>query len=103
MYIGLNVVGRGSSQADQQHMLDKWKTDFASVSVHGEQGPLGIVTVFQLSKANCGGNNTFCGTAGVFLQNNSISSTHAAICKQHVALFLTVHDSFCLLLSLWVM
>ncbi|DBB04110.1 TPA: hypothetical protein ACH3X1_013160 [Trebouxia sp. C0004] len=51
LYHGLNVVGRESSnQADHQDLLDKWKGDHPGIPVHG-----------------------------IFLQSNSISSSHAAI------------------------
>ncbi len=32
---GLNVVGRGSSSADHEGMIDKWKAEYAGMPVHG--------------------------------------------------------------------
>ena len=31
------MVGRGSSQADQEVMLNKWQADFSGLPVHGKQ------------------------------------------------------------------
>ena len=40
-------MGRGSSQADQEGMLNKWKADFSGMPVHGEQGALVQSQLFE--------------------------------------------------------
>ena len=57
-------------------MLNKWKADFPGMPVHGEQG------ILCRAFYPCPRKSTSCSAAaGVFLQNNSISSTHAVVCK----------------------
>ena len=56
-------------------MLNKWKADFSGMPVHGGQG--GVVQSFSSVQDT----PAFAIDAGVFHQNNSISSTHAVLCK----------------------
>lgn len=98
---GLNVVGRGSSsQADHDGMLDKWKTTYPGMPVHG----MCLVKTQSLHLYN--NTASISGAAGVFLQNSSISSSHAAICKSvrlrsPMVAHLLAGGTFLLLLQTW--